>query len=265
VKFYLGTHMPSWLWRHPVAPRMFVSVRRLVSVKGLRPALVDWALDSGGFTELRLHGRWTVSARDYVAEVRRYREGIGRLQWAAPQDWMCEADCLAKTGLTVADHQRRTIHSVLELRSIDPNTHWIPVLQGMTATDYLEHAEAYEKVGIALVHEPLVGLGSVCRRQNDDEIVAVVREIAELGIRMHGFGVKRSGVARLAPVLESADSMAWSYHARREPALPGCTHNNCANCPLFAAQWSAELLDSIGRTMSQQELFPIPRPKELTA
>lgn len=105
--------------------------------------------------------------------------------------------------------------------------------------------------------EPLVGLGSVCRRQNDDEIVRMVREIAELGIRMHGFGVKRSGVARLAPVLESADSMAWSYHARREPPMPGCSHANCANCPIFAADWLRETLASIDRTMAQGELFPV--------
>lgn len=259
MKFYLGTHMPAWLWRFRVSPLMFVSYRRLVSVKGLHPAQCDWALDSGGFTELRLHGRWTVTAAAYVDEVRRYRTGIGRLAWAAPQDWMCEADCLSKTGLSVAEHQRRTIDSVLELRALAPEIQWIPVLQGVTAGDYLDHAEQYERGGVQLKHEPLVGLGSVCRRQNDDEIVRVVREIASLGIRMHGFGVKRSGVARLAPVLESADSMAWSYHARREPAMPTCTHANCANCPIFAEHWLHETLNSIDRTMAQQELFPVGR------
>lgn len=183
------------------------------------------------------------------------------MQWASPQDWMCEDDCLAKTGLSVADHQRLTIESVLELRSIDSGTLWIPVLQGKTADDYIEHAAAYERAGFNLCDEPVVGLGSVSRRQNDDEIVAVVRTIAELGIRMHGFGVKRSGVRRLASLLESADSMAWSYRARRSEPLPSCTHASCSNCPVFAKQWTDELLASIQNTVSQQELFPT-KPKE---
>lgn len=259
MKFYLGTHKPSWLWRHEVAPRLFVSVRWLSTTKRLRPAIVDWALDSGGFTELRMHGRWTITARAYAESVVRLREHVGRLQWASPQDWMCEDDCLAKTGLSVARHQELTIESVLELRSIDPATLWIPVLQGKTAGDYIEHAAAYERAGFDLRDEPVVGLGSVCRRQNDDEIVAVVRSIAELGIRMHGFGVKRSGVRRLASLLESADSMAWSYRARRSEPMPGCTHASCANCPAFAKQWAAELLASIENTVAQQELFPIER------
>ncbi len=34
----------------------------------------------------------------------RYRDEIGCLLWAAPQDWMCEPWITAKTGLTVAEH-----------------------------------------------------------------------------------------------------------------------------------------------------------------
>jgi hypothetical protein len=65
-----------------------------------------WALDSGGFTELSMHGRWTLSPRDYVAEVRSYVAALGRPDWIAPQDWMCEPWILEKTGGTVAEHQR---------------------------------------------------------------------------------------------------------------------------------------------------------------
>lgn len=258
MKFYLGTHHPNWLWAAPpMAVSLFVSHRRLRRQNRYKPATVDWALDSGGFTELNLHGRWQITPTDYVAAVRRYVAEIGRMQWAAPQDWMCEPVVRGRTGLDVAEHQRRTIVSVLELRAAAPELHWIPVLQGQDASDYLEHAAQYERAGVDLTAEPLVGLGSVCRRANDDRIVQLIRELASLGIRMHGFGVKRSGVARLSHVLESADSLAWSYHARREPPLPGCTHMNCANCPIFAAQWVAETLTSIDRTVAQQELFPV--------
>ena len=36
--------------------------------------------------------------------------------------------------------------------------------------------------------------------------------------------------------------MAWSYAARRQPPLPGCTgHKNCANCLTYATRWRAKV------------------------
>ena len=57
--FYLGTHHPSWLRKTDVP--LFVSRRRLAGLKTLPRARGPWALDSGGFQELILHGEWTVS------------------------------------------------------------------------------------------------------------------------------------------------------------------------------------------------------------
>jgi hypothetical protein len=42
-------------------------------------------------------------------------------------------------------------------------------------------------------------------------------------------------------VIESADSMAWSFEARRERPFPGHTHKNCANCLDYALAWADEL------------------------
>jgi integrase len=47
-----------------------------------------WALDSGGFTELSLFGRWQTTPAAYAAAVARYTDQIGKLAWASPQDWM---------------------------------------------------------------------------------------------------------------------------------------------------------------------------------
>jgi len=114
--FYLGTHQPHWLWtaRFP----LFVSHRQLARRRRpLRPAACRWALDSGGFTELSLHGRWVTSAAEYADAADRYSGQLGRLDFAAPQDWMCEPAILARTGLTVREHQERTVASYLELRA----------------------------------------------------------------------------------------------------------------------------------------------------
>lgn len=234
MRFYLGTHEVSWLRRTDVP--LFVSHRRLARQRTLPRALGRWALDSGGFTELSMHGRWHTTADAYAAAARRYHDEVGGLDWAAPQDWMCEPFMLAKTGRTVADHQARTVASVLELRVIDPTLPWVPVLQGWALADYLRCVELYTDAGLDLTAEATVGIGSVCRRQSEAEIEDICAALAAEGIRLHGFGVKTLGL-RYARHLQSADSMAWSYNARRHPALPGHSHRSCANCITWALRW----------------------------
>src|SRR5438876_1000627 len=113
-----------------------------------------------------MFGRWTISARWYAEEVCRWRVEVGNLQWATIMDWMCEPFIIEKTGFTVADHQKRTIDNYFELHRFAPEVPWVPVLQGFRFDDYLNHLEQYERAGIRLGELPLVGLGSVCRRQN---------------------------------------------------------------------------------------------------
>jgi hypothetical protein len=236
---------------------MMVSRRRLVRIKRRYPrALGPWVLDSGGFSELSLLGEWTVSPGAYVAEVRRYAEEVGQMEWAAPQDWMCEPAMIAKTGLSVAEHQRRTVENVLELRALAPDLPIIPVLQGWALADYLRCVERYDAAGLDLTAEPVVGVGSVCRRQASSEIALIARALSDLGIRCHGFGVKTSA-AHYAHLLTSADSMAWSFNARMHPPMAGCSHGkegrgSCAHCPRWALRWRERLLR---RTAHQQLSF----------
>jgi len=237
VEFWLGTHEPSWLAR--VSIPLFVSHRRLARRRGLPRAKVAWALDSGGFTELSLHGGWRTSVDEYVDAVDRYREGIGSLAWAAPMDWMCEPVMLQTTGLTVRDHQERTVANFLDLRSQGP---FIPVLQGWTIDDYEACLALYAEAGVDLSRQRLVGLGSVCRRQSTAQVEEIVRCLATHGLNLHGFGVKKTGLARYGAAISSADSMAWSYRARRSPPLPGCTHKSCSNCLRYALRWREEII-----------------------
>jgi hypothetical protein len=245
LTFFLGAHHPHWLEAAGVP--LFVSRRALARCKRLPRAVATWALDSGGFTELSMHGRWTLSARDYAAEVRRYRDEIGELVWAAPNDWMCEPDMLKRTGLSVEEHQRLTIENYIELSALAPDLPWVPVLQGWEMGDYFEHVEAYARAGVDLVARPLVGVGTVCRRQNTARISSLLHCLRHDGLRLHGFGFKRQGLRLAAEDLVSADSMAWSFTARRNPGIPGHTHKSCANCMEYALEWRAETLESLGR------------------
>lgn len=253
--FYLGAHQPHWLWRADFP--LFVSHRQLARrPRALRPASCRWALDSGGFTELSLHGRWVTPAEDYAAAVADYADRIGGLDFAAPQDWMCEPSIIARTGLPVTEHLHRTVENYLTLRHLAPDLPIIPVVQGWRLPDYLACLDLYASAGVDLAGLPRVGLGSVCRRQSTAEIAVIVTELARRGLRLHGFGVKTGGLHLYGHLLTSADSMAWSYAARRLPALPGCTgHKNCANCLAYATWWRAGVLDRYAARGHQASLL----------
>lgn len=246
MKFYLGTHETHWmpLQKFATVP-LFISHRRLARNKGVPRAAGPWSLDSGGFTELSMYGRWETTQSEYVDAVYRYQTEIGGLEWASPQDWMCEAVMLEKTGKTLKEHQELTIQSVLSLREEAPDLPFIPVLQGNTPASYLDHVQQYFDAGVNLLAEPTVGVGSVCRRQATREIGALVKDLAFLGMNMHGFGVKLAGIEQYGHLLTSSDSMAWSYGARRRPPMAGHAHKSCANCPDFALDWRSRVLTRI--------------------
>jgi hypothetical protein len=51
---------------------------------------------------------------------------------------------------------------------------------------------------------------------------------------------------RYADCLASADSLAWSFEARRAAPLAGCSHANCANCLQYATAWRERTLVRLG-------------------
>jgi hypothetical protein len=261
VLFWLGAHRPYWLEKTAVP--LMVSTRLLSSRKSLPRALGPWVLDSGGFSELSLYGEWRTTPKDYVVSVRRYQAEIGGMQWAAAQDWMTELPIRAKTGLSVRTHQALTVANYLELLDRAPEVPWLPVLQGQTPADYLRHVEAYQRAGVPL--QQLWGLGSVCRRQSLPEIRYVARTLRHAGLRLHGFGVKTAGLASLASILESSDSMAWGTRALNDvrrgrsssganypcPVGSGQMHtvkSGCANCLRYALQWRGDVVRSLSQS-----------------
>lgn len=248
-----------------------MSHRTLRKYKTLRRATYGWALDSGGFSEVSQFGEWRTIPREYVAAVARYDAEIGSLHWAAPQDWMCEPEVIhgggpgrfAGTGLSVAEHQARTVASFLQLCELWPaysseQCPFMPALQGWAPGDYWRCADLYDKAGVRLEDYPVVGLGSVCRRQGTPAITRLIGELTPW-IAVHGFGMKKTGLAAAGHRLTSADSMAWSSGARRTSIrLPGHPHGNCANCLPYATSWRQQLLahlEAANARGHQEDLF----------
>lgn len=259
MDFYIGTNSPAWLksFPHP----LFISHMRLWEYKKLPVAVTRWSLDSGAFTQISTYGEYRFTPEQYAAAATRYQEEVGRMDWASIQDWMCEEHILQKTGLTIAEHQRRTVESYHRLRDLAPTVRWTPVLQGFTMDDYLRCWEMYEASGVCLACLPLVGLGSVCRRQDTKSTAAIVGRLAGDGLNLHGFGVKTTGLSRYGHLLTSADSMAWSLDARWEPGKwqeeLGCSHRSCSTCPLYADKWRGLMLDKITRLCTGQGVLAL--------
>lgn len=231
MRFFVGLHQPSDAKHFRSA---FISINRIRRRRG--PFAVDeWIMDSGAYSEISTHGYYRSTVEAYASEIRRW-ERNGRLLAAVAQDWMCEDHVLAKTGLTVAEHQRLTIERYDQLvralavrRSrLVPcdscgcgaarNTYIMPVLQGYHPADYVRCLANYgDRIGPGA----WVGVGSVCRRNGDPSaienvLLAVYR--ARPDLRLHGFGLKTTALSSglVLSLLHSADSMAWSFAARFE-------------------------------------------------
>lgn len=257
--FYLGAPFPIWLERSPVP--LFVSYQRLrTRKKRLYTPITSWALDSGGFTELSLKGAWTITPAEYVADVKRYAAEMGKLDFAAPQDWMCEPIILEKTGLSIQEHQRRTVANFLELKSLAPEIPFMPVLQGWTEGHYLDCMDLYRKAGVNLEAEPRVGLGSVCRRQSTLRIRLWAQDWGSF-LRLHAFGFKVEGLRSSHEFLTSADSMAWSFSARKKKQS-GEDPEADGNSLEQALEWRERVLGSLVPPFPGSSAPPASTPPE---
>lgn len=215
MRFFTGLHHPADAKK--IAPRpAFISVNAIRNRKsGFEVG--DWIMDSGAFTEISNHGEYRHDVAEYAAQVSRWKHN-GNLLAAVSQDYMCEAFILEKTGMTVLEHQEKTVARYDELLRCETGVYIMPVLQGYAPSDYIRHVRMY---GGRLTQGMWVGVGSVCKRNsNVAAIEDVLRAIHHVrpDLRLHGFGLKTTALASgiVDKLLYSADSMAWSYAARRE-------------------------------------------------
>lgn len=226
VTFFVGLHQPADARQFD---RACISINR---IRGRRKPVecAEVLVDSGAFTELLIHGRYRHSVDVYADELfRLHSTGVVDIIAAVAQDYMCEAFMLEKTGMTVADHQRLTIERYDALvKALDDRFGGrcpfpvLPVLQGYAPADYARHVRAY---GDRLAHGMWVGVGSVCKRNGaPDKIYAVLRAITHIrpDLLLHGFGVKLTSLmhAGVRALLATADSMAWSFAARKRGGNP---------------------------------------------
>jgi hypothetical protein len=216
MRFFVGLHQPSDAKHFESA---FISVNRLRDRKAPFAVGGAWVMDSAAFTEVSRFGGFRHGVEEYAAEITRWAtNGTTPPLACVAQDYPCERAMLARTGLSVPEHQRMTIDRLDQLRALAPPVYVMPCLQGFAPSEYVAHVRAY---GDRLPPGAWVGVGSVCKRNGK---VAAVEQVLRAikgerpDLRLHGFGLKATalGSAFVRAALHSADSMAWSFAARYE-------------------------------------------------
>lgn len=235
MRFFVGLHQPSNAQHFQ---RCMVSVNRLENRQmDFHPH--EWIMDSGAFTRVS-KGKGHLPVEDYARQIERWSR-CGTLAAAVSQDYMCEPFILAKTGLSVGDHQRLTIERYDALIALEPPAYIMPVLQGYQPSEYVAHIHEY---GERLKPGMWVGVGSVCKRNSKvREVEAVIQTISaeRPDLRLHLFGLKTTSLRSLLvhSLIYSADSMAWSWAARYE----GRNANDWREAVAFATKIETQSLN----------------------
>lgn len=238
LNFFVGLHQLHHACHFDLS---FISANRLrrrsrgkISYRKKALPVRLWIMDSGAFSELSrgqdldangnpLPNDYRFDVAEHAALIERYVDE-GWLLAAVAQDYMCERFILDKTGMTVSEHQEKTIARYDKLLSYQPSVYILPVLQGYEPADYVCHLRMY---GGRLAFGAWVGVGSICKRNAKPEsVLAVLQAIKQErpDLRLHGFGLKITALAdpRIRALLWSADSMAWSFSARKKGRNGNC-------------------------------------------
>lgn len=244
MRFFVGLHHPHVAGNFEAA---FISVNTIRNRKSAFP-VNEWIMDSGAFTTIAKHKGYPQPVSEYADQIRRWKHN-GELLAAVSQDYMCEKYMLSLTGLTVEDHQRLTIERYDALIAEDTGVYIMPVLQGYSPGEYVRHIRQY---GDRLKPGMWVGVGSVCKRNANIMAIWMVLDAikdARPDLRLHGFGLKKTSLQEpiIRNLLESADSMAWSFAARRE----GRNANDWREAKAFIQ----DIADRITASMRQPKLL----------
>lgn len=255
-KFFVGWHQPcnGFSGCH-YFENTIISVNRLIKRRS-NFQVGNWILDSGAFTRIT-NRKGHLSVKKYAKQIKRWSTN-GNLLAAVSQDYMCEKFVLDVTRLTVEDHQQLTIHRYKRLRQeldkLECNTYLMPVLQGFTIDEYLNHLEQY---GDILKQGMWVGVGSVCKRNSSPvqiEVILLAIKRKRPDLRLHGFGIKKTALSSglVNDLLYSADSQAHSFGTSGQRK-----YANASN-PIYAKQYAENILTTPLQLSLETLLYTIP-------
>jgi len=145
---------------------------------------------------------------------------------------MCEPEVIhgggrgrfAGTHLSVAEHQAHTVANFLHLCELWPGYSGeqcpiMPVLQAWAPGGYWRCADLYDKAGVRLEDYPVVGLGSVCRRQGTPAITRLIGDLTPW-IALHGFGPVDNATDYFDAAIYQVRASATGSQSPKSPPAP---------------------------------------------
>lgn len=201
-EFYYGS---SWHWPLPLLPRVMLSYNFIRTLKNPWKIDIPFMLDSGAFSVIQKYRGYPFGPCDYAMAIQEWKPDVA---WT--MDYPCEPSIRKKGLYSPREAQEFTIINQDVLLELGVQTQM--VVQGWTVADYLENLDKIKDAG--LLTERL-GIGSICRRGQTQEILRVIKAIHNNvpgWVKLHGFGVKINilrGEGRF--LLYSADSTSWAY------------------------------------------------------
>lgn len=140
------------------------------------------------------------------------------------------------------------VANLVQLREMAPDLPFIPVLQGFTLGEYVHGFDQYATACIDLAAEPIVMLGSVCRREATTEIHAIVTTPHARGItQLHASASSPLASASTVtcpprPIPSPGPSTPAATGVRPRGAPDTANTKNCASRLPYALAWRRRII-----------------------
>lgn len=231
--FYF-TVSDGWIQPYMLAEPVLLSAasfaRRGLPTVTLPAFIPEVAVDCGAFVATFKQEGYQFTSEQYVDWLYRITPTP---HWAAMMDLCCENEAASGRYGIVRERQQWTTDMALHFWRTYRTVPfcWCPTIQGWTVEDYGRHAAQMRPLveEMRAHYQALygdesafrVGIGSLCRRANNQMIQQVVQAIAAVlpGVRFHLWGIKRKALVSpiaLPPQVASSDSAAWNGRFGRE-------------------------------------------------
>ena len=217
MELYYGLTSFSQLKRLPRDMNILVSARMLIKMSISTVAYKyisefrSVMLDSGAFGCAFWDGGYTYNTDDYLRIV----EKVMPEYWVT-MDVPCEPNIMPH--LSVLERIKKTVENT-EILSTAPFSGFLPVIQGWEVEEYLHCIDLLEGAGQI---KPIMGIGSICRRGKQEQILNIVRHISQRlpSIKFHAFGIKINTLnynhGEILNYLDSLDTAAWQFNGKDE-------------------------------------------------
>jgi len=135
-------------------------------------------------------------------------------------------DILAPRGMPVAEGIRKTVEYGVEVVALAEEfgalDKVVPVLQGFDdPSQWLESLDLYKQHGITSQKFKLWGVGSICMMRSPKLVERVLSEVKKAlnGAKIHVFGISMNSLRRVFHLVDSYDTSAWVYWAKKDGAV----------------------------------------------